>query len=607
MPDVIRLLPDSIANQIAAGEVIQRPSSAVKELMENAIDAGATTIHLIIKDAGRALVQVIDDGAGMSPTDARMAYERHATSKIQQIDDLFSLKTMGFRGEALASIAAVAQVELRTRRADDEVGTLLRVEGSKILVQEPCSAPQGTSISMKNLFFNVPARRQFLKSNPVETRHILDEFTRIAMAYPRIAFTLKNNGVEIFHLRSGNFRQRVVGIFGKNYNEKLVPVEERTDYISVYGLIGKPEIAKKTRGEQFFFVNGRFVRSNFFNHAVTSAYHQLISDKSFPFYAIFIDIDPGRIDINVHPTKQEVKFDDERSVYAIVSAATKRGLGKYSVTPTIDFEQEASFKDFAGGSASSPPPRQPSEGHSYGGHYTPSSRLSSTPGEWEQLYKVSPGPEANFLTITSNWATPASGSYQTGGLEIDKEETSPVQVHQRYILSQIKSGVMVVDQQKAHERILYERYLTALSQQPVASQQTLFPQTIQLHAADAAILEEIQPELRALGFDIQSLGHHSFVIHGIPADFQAGDEKVLVEEVLEQYKNSEGTEAPERRLRVARSLAIRSAIKPGKLLSVKEMKSLIDELFACEQPHLSPSGKNTLVTFSLEELEKRFS
>jgi DNA mismatch repair protein MutL len=406
MPDVIRLLPDSIANQIAAGEVIQRPSSAVKELMENAIDAGATTIHLIIKDAGRALVQVIDDGAGMSPTDARMAFERHATSKIQQIDDLFSLKTMGFRGEALASIAAVAQVELRTRRADDEVGTILRVEGSKILVQEPCSAPQGTSISMKNLFFNVPARRQFLKSNPVETRHILDEFTRIAMAYPRIAFTLQNNGVEIFHLRSGNFRQRVVGIFGKNYNEKLVPVEERTDYISVYGLIGKPEIAKKTRGEQFFFVNGRFVRSNFFNHAVTSAYHQLISDKSFPFYAIFIDIDPGRIDINVHPTKQEVKFDDERSVYAIVSAAIKRGLGKYSVTPTIDFEQEASFKDFTGGSASSPPPRQPSEGHSSGGHYTPTSRPSSTPGQWEQLYKVSPGPEANFMTIASNWATP---------------------------------------------------------------------------------------------------------------------------------------------------------------------------------------------------------
>ncbi len=614
--DIIRLLPDNIANQIAAGEVIQRPASAVKELLENSIDSGATHIKLIVKQAGKSLVQVIDNGCGMSDTDARMCFEKHATSKISAAEDLFNIRTMGFRGEALASIAAIAQVEMKTRQTGEQLGTSIEIEGMKVLKQEPCQTTEGTSIAMKNLFFNVPARRNFLKSDTVELKNILEEFQRIALAHPKIGFQFYNNDYEMYHLKSGNLKQRVVALFGDNYAQKLVPVEEKSYALHVYGFVGKPEFSKKTRGEQFIYVNNRFIRSPYLNHAVAMAYEQMIAQGSHPFYVLFLDIDPSRIDINVHPAKHEIKFDDEKLVYTFVNLGVKHALGAYSVSPTLDFNQEH--------------------------HLNSNDTFTQQPHTWMEITQQATqtrdakkfAPPSNFQSLTQreennlkNWehAFDTIGNKQ---LTVDNEQRTtndkrqteethhdneqlreaipPHQIQRRYIVSQIKSGFILIDQQAAHERIMFERYLKLLEKNRNESQRQLFPQNLELNMMDAQILIQILPEINNLGFDIQEFGKNSFVIHGFPADILQGDEKKMIEELIEQFKMNAQVTKLTKRENLAKSLAYSSSIKAGKTLSVEEMKTLIDELFACESFYTAPNGRFTFITINNDELEKRF-
>lgn len=628
MADLIQLLPDAIANQIAAGEVIQRPASVVKELMENAVDAGSSTINLVVKDAGRTLIQVIDDGCGMSETDARMAFERHATSKIRAAEDLFAIRTMGFRGEAMASIAAVAHVELRTRRRDDELGVRLILEQSEVKVQEACQCAAGTNICVKNLFFNIPARRNFLKSNTVEMRHILDEFQRIALANPDIFFTLHHNGSEIFHLPPGNLRQRVVNLFGNNYNKRLVPISETTDVMTLSGFVGKPEYAKKTRGEQFFFINQRFIKSAYLHHAVLSAYEDMLAKDTYPFYVIFIEIDPAKIDINVHPTKQEIKFEDERLVYNYLKVAIRHSLGQYSVMPTLDFDQEGSFSaarippmpskgsssrisDYTIGGGTKDKPAA-SRGDTPPAGPTSSQRQRNNQENWEKIYEgleefdqpteedTAAGGQEEVTTIESNW----SADTTLGALA--KTQRSPYQIHATYIVSHIKSGFMLIDQQAAHERILYERYLEALQQQRASTQHQLFPRTVSLSPADATLLEQILPQINLLGYDIQPFGKHTFVVNGVPADRQGkSNEEQAIDSLLAQYKTNLELKL-ETNENIARSMARSNATKRGQRLTVKEMQSLIDQLFACQVPFKSPTGRNCFLTFELDDLARRF-
>lgn len=639
MADIIQLLPESIANQIAAGEVVQRPASVVKELMENAIDAGATSVKLIVKDAGKALIQVIDNGCGMSETDARMCFERHATSKIREASDLFAIRTMGFRGEAMASIAAVAQVEMRTRPHNQELGTRICIEASKLMVQEPCQSTPGSSISVKNLFYNVPARRNFLKSNPIEMRHILDEFQRIALANEDVFFSLHNNGTEVFHLPVGNLRQRIVGIFGNNFNPKLVPLKEETDVMSIGGFIGKPEFARKTRGEQLFFVNDRFIKSGYLHHAVMTAYEELLPKETFPFYVIFLEMDPARIDINVHPTKQEIKFDDERLVYNYLRVAVRHALGTHSIMPELDFEAETSFSatknfglpfsvapqsDFEVEMSKGQAEKLGNKGGNFGSRHA-THREEAKPQRdalqsWQQLYadiadmEESPRPatiptepepgDGEPITIGSNWS--ASGEMDDASSSFSKQQKEPYQVHSSYIISHIKSGYLLIDQQAAHERILYERYLEMLENRQVSTQNVLFPKTFSLPTADAAIFGDILPIVNQFGFDIQEFGKDSFIVHGVPADLASGQNEVkIIESLLEQYKRNielsiDLTE------NLARSMAKSAATKRGIPLSVREMQELIDQLFACAMPFKSPSGRNCFLTFDLEELEEMF-
>lgn len=628
MSDKIRLLPDAIANQIAAGEVIQRPASVVKELLENSVDSGAKSIQLIVKDAGRALVQVVDDGCGMSETDARMCFERHATSKITKIEDLFALNTFGFRGEAMASIAAVAQVELKTRQHDKDLGTILIIEGSKVTLQEPCSHQPGTSISVKNLFYNVPARRNFLKSNPIETKHILDEFIHVALANPEIFFSLHHNGIEIYHLKSGNLRQRIIGIFGKSYNERLVPIEEITDYVSVRGFIGKPELSKKTRGEQFFFVNNRFIKNNFLNHAIAKAYDGLITDKSFPFYCLFIDIQPDAIDINVHPTKQEIKFEDEKSIYLLLNAAAKHGLSQYSVMPTIDFEHEANFNQLVDERVYTEQPfkvvqsKLNTDSGTRGSFHSPfdkdipvtqqrdyAHQPSGNYEDWKKLYELDHETEERTVTIRSKMdqLKALESENEISNNPFKDERFEPIQLHERYILTQIRSGYILIDQHKAHQRILYEQYLRNLSNQPAATQQTLFPKTLELNNSDAALLQDIIPDLKVLGFDIQFFGGSTFVVHGLPADLKDENETQLVEKLLEEYKNTQKADSFDKRKNIAKTLAYQTAIKSGQYMDKASMQQLIDELFACEQPAVNPAGLATFVQYSFDEIERKFN
>ena len=627
MSDVIKLLPDAIANQIAAGEVIQRPASVVKELLENSVDSGAKSVQLIIKDAGRALIQVVDDGCGMSETDARMCFERHATSKIKKIEDLFSLYTFGFRGEAMASIAAVAQVEMKTKPHDKEVGTILIVEGSKVILQEQTATNSGTSISVKNLFYNVPARRNFLKSNQIETKHILDEFVHVALANPSIFFSLHHNGIEVYHLKAANIRQRIVNIFGKNYNEKLVPIEEITDYVSVRGFIGKPEVSKKTRGEQFFFVNNRFIKNNFLNYAITKAYDGLITAKSFPFYCLFIDIEPGAIDINVHPTKQEIKFEDEKSIYLLLNAAAKHGLSQYSVMPTIDFEHESTFNQLIDERVYNEQPfkvvqsKLNTDSNTRGSYHSPFDKdipvtqqrnftNDNNPNfdEWKKLYEIDEETEERTVTIRSKMdqLEALENENEISNNPFKNERFEPIQLHERYILTQIRSGFILVDQHKAHQRILFERYLRNLANQPASTQQTLFPKTLEFNNSDTELLKEIIPELKALGFDIQFFGGTTFVVHGMPGDLSDENETQLIEKLLEDFKTSSKTDDFDKRKNVAKTFAYQTAIKSGKTLDKNSMQQLIDELFACEQPNINPAGLATFIQYSFDEIERKF-
>lgn len=613
MTDIIQLLPDAIANQIAAGEVVQRPASVVKELLENAIDAGSNEVKLIVKDAGKSLIQVIDNGCGMSETDARMCFERHATSKIRQAKDLFAIRTMGFRGEAMASIAAIAHVELKTRRHADELGVRINIEGSEVKSQEACQCAAGTSISVKNLFYNVPARRNFLKSNSVEMRHIMDEFQRVAIAYPEIFFSLHHNGSEVFHLQTGNLRQRIVGIFGTTWNKRLVPVNEETDIIKITGYVGKPEFAKKTRGEQLFFVNQRFIKSGYLNHAIMGAYEDLLAKDSFPFYVVFLDIDPSKIDINVHPTKQEIKFDDERLVYNYLKVAIRHALGQYNITPTLDFDQQVNFSQYNPNTANTDKPVQTiSKTTSKSGN--PGMPKKETPLEqsnlqnWDKLYEgleqfdESPEP-AESMTIKSKWS---EGTDQELSGELAKKQKAPYQVHSKYIVSQIKSGFLLIDQQAAHERILYERFLATLDQQQSSTQKQLFPKTITVTPADAEVIKSIGAQINALGFDLQEFGNNTFVIHGVPADLPHGnDEQQVIEKLLEQYKGNLELKLDVHD-NIARSMARSSSIKRGQKMDVAEMQELIDQLFACSIPYKSPNGKNCFITFELEDLAKQF-
>lgn len=617
MPDVIQLLTDHVANQIAAGEVIQRPASAVKELLENAVDAGATSIQLIVNDAGKALVQVIDNGCGMSETDARMCFERHATSKITHIDDLFHIQTMGFRGEALASIAAVSQVILKTRKADHELGTHLIIENSEVKKQEPCSCPPGTSIAMKNLFFSVPARRHFLKRNTTEMRHIVDEFMHVALAFPSIAFSLEANGQEIFHLMPGNLKQRILHLLGQQYHTRLVNVKEQTDYMNILGFAGKPETAKKTRGDQYFFVNNRYIRSGYLQHAVAGAFADLIPADTYPMYVLFIELDASRIDINVHPTKQEIKFEDEKLIYAFVQSAVKHALARFSITPTLDFELNADIQHLS--SISQPfteQQKQETAGTAIFKSFTQKHQAhvienggNGNLKNWKDLYDIrSFGPAQAFPEnpFDTGKARLQPADDQQQRTAEDESPRKPQQIHNRYILQQIKSGFILIDQQGAHERILYEKYKQAFQKQPLSSQQSLFPQALELSPADAALMHEMIPELQTLGYDIQVLDKHAFAIHGIPSDVETGNEKQCIEGLLEQFKHFSAELKMDKREKMIRSLARQHAIKPGKALSPEEMQNLIDRLFACEQSQTTPSGKFTFLPFRIDELEKMF-
>ncbi len=630
MPDIIRLLPDAIANQIAAGEVIQRPASVVKELMENSIDAGATNIQLIVKQAGKSLIQIIDNGCGMSETDARMSFEKHATSKITNSDDLFNIRTMGFRGEALASVAAIAQVEMRTKQHDETTGVLIEVEGSKITRQEVCQTQSGTSIAVKNLFFNVPARRNFLKSDNVELKNIIEEFTRIALAHPKVAFRFHHNDYELQNLKSGNLKQRIVQFFGDDYAQKIVPLEEKSYSLSVIGFIGKPQFAKKTRGEQYLFVNNRFIKSAYLNHAVTQAYSDMIGKDSYPFYILFMEIEPSRIDINVHPQKYEVKFEDEKLVYTFVNLGAKHALGAYSVSPSLDFNQEQHLdaggaftnNNFTGSTFINQQPTINREAKKF----APPSNFQPFQGKreasnWQQLTQgLEIGNDLNTVnTDAEDIVAPPVDALsntppQTNNSELtfrsshtaDKTIVQPHQFHKRYIVSQIKSGIILIDQQAAHERVLYEKYLRLLKNNRSTSQRQLFPQTITFPAADAQLLTEILPDINNLGFEVQEFGNNAFVIHSFPADINNGNERLVLEELLEQYKSQLHISKLSKREKLAQALAVSSSIKSGKILAVDEMKALIDELFACDYPYIAPNGRQTIVSFSLDELEKKF-
>ncbi len=616
MLDIIQLLPDAVANQIAAGEVVQRPASAVKELVENAIDAGADKIQLILKEAGKSLIQVIDNGCGMSLTDARMCFERHATSKIRKADDLFAIRTMGFRGEAMASIAAIAQVKLKTRRHEDELGTCILIEGSEVMSQQACAASAGTSICVKNLFYNTPARRNFLKSNPVEMRHILDEFQRMALANPQVFFTLHHDGQEVYHLPPVTLKQRIVHLLGNNYNQRLVPVEEDTTIIKLRGFVGKPEFARKTRGEQFFFVNSRFIRDAYLNHAVMTAYEELLPDDSFPLYVLFIDIDPAKIDINVHPTKTEIKYQDEKALYAIIRSAVKRSLGRYNITPSLDFDQEAGIERMI---TPKPLDQIVPPGITFNPDFNPfatsaaakreipfmrdvaEQRRPAVPQNWDALYE-----------ITQKQPDQQQELHPEQLLAVNEEQVSKsserqlFQIHNRFILSQIKSGFMLISQQAAHERILYERFLQQLQNHSGLSQQSLFPQTVTLNGSDFELLRELLPDIRALGFDIREFGRNTVVVEGIPADLNPAGEHALLENLLEGFKNNMAILKLDKRDNLARTLARNAAIRAGTKLSLEEMNQLIDQLFACHMPNLALNGKPVISTLTLTELADRF-
>jgi len=610
MADIIQLLPDHVANQIAAGEVVQRPASVVKELLENAIDAGATTIKLLVKNAGKVLIQVIDDGKGMSVTDARLSFERHATSKIKVADDLFNLNTKGFRGEALASIAAIAHVEMKTKQALDELGTLLSVEGSVFTSQDVIATPNGTSIAVKNLFFNIPARRNFLKSDTVEFRHIIDEFQRVVLAHPSINFSMYHNGSDLFNLLKGNFRQRVVNTFGGKTNEKLVPVEETTEVLAISGFVGKPEYSKKSRGEQFFFVNNRFIKSPYLNHAITSAFEGLLQPGRHPSYFLNLQVCPRSIDINIHPTKTEIKFDDEQTMYAILRAAVKHSLGQFSIAPVLDFERDKNLDtpyEFNGAQASHPKVEVDrafnpfSKAHSETSSYTKPASQS-----WEGLYVglESKSNTDNFSQVSYESDEMTSSIFDDS---TDRKVQKTFQLHNKYIINTIKSGMVVIDQNRAHERILYEDYLRKTTVNEAVSQQLLFPLQLNLSTSGISILKELQQALETTGFVFSTFTNESIELTGLPVGVKESDVLNVFDQLIHDIEN----EVPDVNFSISdllsKSLAKSLAIKNGKKLERQEQEYIVNTLFSCKEPTISPSNKTIFTTIKVDELDKKFN
>lgn len=613
MPDFIRLLPDSVANQIAAGEVIQRPASAVKELLENSIDAGASQIKLILKDAGRTLIQVIDNGTGMTLSDARMCFERHATSKIREANDLFAIRTLGFRGEALASIAAVAQVELKTRKEEDELGTCVIIEGSKVKSQEPTTCPKGTSISARNLFFNIPARRNFLKSDAIEFRHILEEFQRVALVHPDVEFSLFHNDKPVFQLTKVNLKQRIVHLFGNGINEKLLPVDLKTEQVQIFGFIGKPEAAKKSKGEQYFFANGRYIKHHYLHHAVEHAFEELIPESSIPSYFLFIEVDPLTIDVNIHPTKTEVNFQHGALIYGSLRSAVKHALGMFSLSPTLDFERETLFdQPLPPGHEIKMPgitvnPEYNPFSRPTGTTYKPNEGIKANRDEWEKVYDIArtqqpSGDEHATQKLFENETLPTD---EPADLKVHSFPAAKlIQVQNRYIISNVKSGLLIVDQQRAHERILFEQISLMLEKESGTQQLNLFPVTIHLSLVESDILIEIKQDLCNLGFDINELGGGAFVVNAIPASLPVHELEEFLLQLIEDFKNNKADPGIGRRNKLARILSRNIAIKAGKPLQAEEMQSIIDQLFACKSPELAPDGKKILRILSNQELDK---
>lgn len=610
MADKIQLLPDHVANQIAAGEVVQRPASVVKELLENSIDSGADKIQLIVKDGGKTLVQVVDNGSGMSPTDARMSFERHATSKISCAEDLFKIQTKGFRGEALASIGAIAHVEMSTRQVDDELGTTLKVEGGKAISQEVDAVPKGTSISVKNLFYNIPARRNFLKSNQVELRHITDEFQRVALAHPSVEFSYHSNGSLMFNLPQTEYRKRIVQVFGRKTNEKLVPLNEEAPPIKISGFICKPQYAKKSRGEQFFFVNGRFIKSSYLHHAVVSAFEGLLKADHLPGYFVYLEVDPASIDINIHPTKTEIKFEDEHTIYAFLRSTIKHSLGQFNVAPVLDFEADpnldtpynyihktpnkpeitfdSSFNPFKGGSGSL------------------SSGKSGSAQGWENLYvglesAIDRQPEGSRLHHEAE-------ATEDGKL-FDKEQDTGVatlQLGRKYIIVTIKSGLLVIDQQRAHQRVLYEKILKALTLNETVSQQLLFPLVLSYNKSELGILGEMKDSLSSIGFSFESWGEEQLTIKGIPGLMREDNIGIILDQLIANYQNKIEHAEESMAYYIARTISKSLSIRNGTRLNADSQLALVNDLFACKEIDRCPFNKPIFITISEKDIENKF-
>jgi len=618
MTDIIKLLPDHVANQIAAGEVVQRPASVVKELLENAIDAGATSIKLIVKDAGKTLIQIIDNGKGMSETDARMSFERHATSKITSADDLFNLNTKGFRGEALASIAAVAHIELKTRVASNDIGTHIEIEGSKIIRQEPCATPIGTSLAVKNLFFNIPARRNFLKSNNVELRHIIDEFQRVALAHSQIVFSMFHNEGEVFQLPAGNLKQRIVGVFGGKTNEKLVPVTEETDIVTIHGFVVKPEFSKKKRGEQFFFVNDRFIKNPYLNHAVNTAFEGLLPDKARASYFLYLMVDPSTIDINIHPTKTEIKFDDEHSLYAILRSTIKHSLGQFNIAPILDFDRDSNldtpyaYKD----KHVHTPKVEVDRTFNPFDTVSPSKKGTSTPNYtkqniegWEQLYeglKVKPV-EGSSSNVTYESDEVTGNLFQKESEHaFAKAESSTYQLNNKYIISTIKSGMVIIDQHRAHQRVLYEEFLRNITVKESVSQQLLFPLVLNYNSSELGLLAQLKAGLENTGFVFSKMASETLEITGIPTSLTESEVPIVLEQLLSDLENEVPDTGFSQTDTLAKSMAKSMAVKAGETLDTGSREHLVNSLFACKEPSTSPNGRTTFITMNAEELDRKF-
>ncbi len=602
MPDIIKLLSDNIANQIAAGEVIQRPASAVKEMLENAVDAGATKIHLLLKDAGKELIQVIDNGKGMSQTDARLCFERHATSKIKSIEDLFAINTMGFRGEALASIAAVGRVEMKTKTPESEVGSSLLIENSTVLEQEICSCPTGTNLAVKNLFFNVPARRNFLKSNTTEMRHVVDEFTRVALAFPNISFRMSHNNSDLFYLESGNLKQRCLALLGNHFQNKLVEVNEENDVFSVKGFCGTPEAASKTRGQQFIFVNNRYIRSHYLNHAISNAYKQLLPSDSHPFFVLFIDINPARVDINVHPTKQEIKFDDDKIIYAFMQSAITHALSKYSISPSLDFQLDVNIENL---DALKIPMN---------------ADVKQATKENFLFQSFSRSGQAHFLEKTNasqNWKSLYDIQQEIMPESVEKPALLPlqellkndykncIQLHNSFILTYVNGKTYIINQTLAHQRILYEQYLQA-EKNPISIQQSAVPQHWEVNTSDAILINSLLDDFKNLGYQIEPFGKNTFIIQGIPSSLKTGNEIQSLEKIIEAYKHESTKMSLDKKEQLYRTMAYQNAVKANAVLSFDEMQQLVEQLFSCKIPVLSPANKKVFVQMNQQEIEKLF-